>query len=92
VVQLVIQYHQLLIQQILVNVILVLTRLDWTEPLSIVKKLVNQRPQLTLPQAILVPVIQAMLFYHLLVQLINVLQFVMQHHQLTKLQAILVIV
>ena len=45
-----------------------------------------------MPQAILVTVIQAMLFYHLLVQLINVPQFVMQLHLLTRLQAILAIV
>ena len=56
------------------------------------KKVVKKRHQLTLPQAILAHVIQVMLYFLLLVQLINVMQFVMQHHQLTKLQAILVIV
>jgi hypothetical protein len=53
---------------------------------------VNQRPQLTLPQAILAPVKQVMMYYLLLVQLINVKQFVLQLHQLTRLQAILAIV
>ena len=49
--------------------------------LSLVNELVNQRLQHTPQQAILVHVIQAMLYYHFLDQLINVLQFVIQHHQ-----------
>ena len=62
------------------------------QTINSVIELVNKPPQLTMPQAILVTVIQATLFYHLLVQLINVLQFVMQHRQLTLPQAILVTV
>jgi hypothetical protein len=49
--------------------------------LSLVNELVKQRLQHTPQQAILVHVIQAMLYYHFLDQLINVLQFVIQHHQ-----------
>jgi hypothetical protein len=56
------------------------------------KKVVKKRHQLTLPQAILAHVIRAMMYYLLLVRLINVKQFVMQLRQLTRLQAILVIV
>ena len=52
----------------------------------------KKRHQITLPQAILAPVKQVMMYYLLLVRRINVKQFVMQLHQLTKLQAILVIV
>jgi hypothetical protein len=47
------------------------------QTINSVIELANKLPQLTMPQAILVTVIQAMLFYHLLVQPINVLQFVM---------------
>ena len=52
----------------------------------------KKRPQIILQQAILAPVKQVMMYYLLLVRRINVKQFVMQLHQLTKLQAILVIV
>ena len=52
----------------------------------------KKRHQITLPQAILAPVKQVMMYYLLLVRRINVKQFVIQLHQLTKLLAILVIV
>ena len=52
----------------------------------------KKRPQIILQQAILAPVKQVMMYYLLLVRRINVKQFVMQLHQLTKPQAILVIV
>ena len=52
----------------------------------------KKHPQITLQQAILAPVKQVIMYYLLLVRLINVKQFVMQLHQLTKPQAILVIV
>ena len=52
----------------------------------------KKRPQITLQQAILAPVKQVMMYYLLLVRRINVKQFVIQLHQLTKLLAILVIV
>jgi hypothetical protein len=62
------------------------------QTINSVIELVNKRPQLTLLRAILAHVMQAIMYYLSLVQLINVLQFVTQHHQLTRLQAILVIV
>ena len=52
----------------------------------------KKHPQITLQQAILAPVKQVIMYYLLLVRLINVKQFVMQLHQFTKPQAILVIV
>ena len=61
--------------------LLYLYQLIMLQTLSLVKELVKQRLQHTTQQAILVHVIQAMLYYHFLDQLINVLQFVIQHHR-----------
>jgi cation transport regulator ChaB len=83
VLQFVIQLHQHLVLAILVNALLALHRYQQMllQTLSPVKELVKQRLQHTPQQVILVRVMQAMLYYHFLDQPINVLQFVIQHHQ-----------
>jgi len=83
VLQFVIQHHQHLVRLILVNALMALHlyQLMLLQTLSLVKELVKQRLQHTPQQVILVHVMQAMLYYHFLDQHINVLQFVIQHHQ-----------
>ena len=61
--------------------LLYLYQLIMLQTLSLVKELVKQRLQHTPQQAILVHVLQAMLYYHFLDKHINVLQFVIQHPQ-----------
>jgi len=60
------------------------------QTINSVIELVNKRPQLTLLRAILAHVMQAIMYYLSLVQLINVLLFVVQYQQLIILPQMLV--